>query len=142
MFAGIPAPIASDSDNKNTQRFSEASPGTLIIRPSGIKGQNAEYIDPEAMRYASDLRGRHDHKVSDLLSDRIDEIFNRAKPVNDEWSKVTPKKKQPTRVVEFPTLGKPLVSSLKIPEWGTNMVSLSRETIKKIGKDNDRRARF
>jgi len=133
MF-GIPSPIASDFGASNADKSS------LIVRPSSVRGQKSEVIDVEAARYAADLNKKRNYTVTELLSSRIDNIFQNAKPKTKEWITVG-NKKSPIKMVvnssdHFPAIGKPVVSATKIPEWGRNMVSLSLEKIEQFGKDN------
>ena len=129
MFA-IPAPIASDYGVK-----SGSGMGTLIVRPTTRRGENAEVLDLDAARYVSDLAQRENHSVATLLSSRIDEIFSTAKnPEKPTWTKVEKPRPAKHTVPEFPTLGKP-VKSATIPKWGAKMTTLSREVNEQIGQD-------
>lgn len=134
MFA-IPAPVASDVVFHNTHDDDIVGVGTLIVRPTSGRGQNAEVIDLHAARYASDLGSRKTHSVSDLLSNRIEQIFSTAssKPKLD---KIDARSHQPPKSVpDFPVLGNP-VTTVPIPKWCSNFTTLSRDVNEKIGRDN------
>lgn len=133
MFA-IPAPIASDFGGVKS-----SGTGTLIVRPTAGRGENAEVLDLDAARYASDLAKRENHSVAALLSGRIDEIFSTATtttPNKSTWTKVEkPRPVKSTKAKEsFPVLGKP-VKNAPIPKWGANMTTLTHEVNEQIGKD-------